>query len=174
MIKKAVILWGALGSLIISSHMANANEIKSFMACKKIVENEKRLACFDTAAEEIFQSGGMTSVIEHKKLTQKDQVANFAKSQLRTSPVKLVREEEKKIKKEDLTEIKLKVIKVVFSTTKKFILFMENGQIWKQKESGRFHFPKNDFDVTIKKSFIGGYNMIVPYHRSLVKVKRLK
>jgi len=66
------------------------------------------------------------------------------------------------------------VVKYIYTGTKKFVLFMENGQVWKQKDDGRIRLPKGKFEVDIKKGMVGGYNMIVPTRKSLVKVKRLR
>jgi len=106
--------------------------------------------------------------------TRKQEISNFGKRQLRASPVKAVREAQKTAEKKELKNIRLKVVKYIYTGTKKFVLFMKNGQVWKQKDDGRVRLPKGEFDVEIKKGMVGGYNMIVPTRKSLVKVKRLR
>ncbi|NOZ65538.1 MAG: hypothetical protein GXP00_03420 [Alphaproteobacteria bacterium] len=174
MIKRAVIFSIIFGSIILVSNQAQADQVNSFLNCTKISENESRLACFDSAAKEM-QNPVMSKVKQREvKITKEQKVANFGKNQLRVSPVKKVREERKKEENKALKEIRLKVERYVYTASKKFVLFMKNGQVWKQKDGGRIRLPKGEFEVKIKKGLISGYNMIVPNKRTIIRVKRLK
>ena len=170
MIKKAIIfsvLFASAGSF---GNPARAQQIQSFIECSKIADNISRLACFDRAAQKI--SGAVAT--HDSPPTRKQEINNFGKQQLRASPVRAVREAQKTAEKKELKDIRLKVVKHVYTSTRKFVLFMENGQVWKQKDDGRIRLPGGEFYVEIKKGMIGGYNMIVPTRKSLVKVKRLR
>lgn len=174
MIKKAMIFSIVFSSAVIVGNQAQADQVQSILSCRKIVENDKRLACFDSVSEKLLNSVIGQDSIKNPKPTRKEKVANFGKTQLRTSPVKKVREEHKEEEKKELKEVRLKVVRFVYTASKKFVVFMENGQIWKQKDGGRIRLPKGEFEVKIKKGMIGGYNMIVPTKKSIIKVKRLK
>lgn len=174
MIKRVVIFSLFLGSAVFMSNQAQAYQLQSILNCTKITENESRLACFDSEAKKMIVSG--TSVLNTKKAmpTKEEQIDDFGKKQLRKSPVKKVKEEQKKEEEKLLKAIKLTVVNVAYTTTKKFVLFMENGQIWKQKDGERVRLPKGEFEVEIKKSMVSGFNMIVPTKRTFIRVKRLK
>lgn len=174
MIKKTIIVSIIFGGALTITNVAHADQIQPFMDCTKITEDAKRLACFDVATKKLIDSGVATTVVEREVQSKEKQIANFGKRQLRESPVKKIREKQKKQEEKILKTVKLTVVDIAYTTTKKFVLFMENGQIWKQKEEGRIRLPKGKFEVEIKKGMVGGYNMIVPTKRTLIRVKRLK
>ncbi|PCJ41040.1 MAG: hypothetical protein COA81_07825 [Alphaproteobacteria bacterium] len=174
MIKGAVIFFFLLGTTLLTSNQAQADQIQSFFGCAKITDNDQRLACFDLAAKKAVGSDIAQNRPHEVKVTKEQKVANFGKTQLRESPIKKAREEQKKAEDKELKEIRLKVEKFVYTASKKFVLFMDNGQIWKQKSGGRIRLPKGEFEVKIKKGMLGGYNIIVPTKKTLIRVKRLK
>jgi len=59
----------------------------------------------------------------------------------------------------------------------KFLVILDNGQIWQQLESdsGRAHFSKGGKNsVTISRGFMGSYNIAINDGGAVFKVKRLK
>ena len=64
-----------------------------------------------------------------------------------------------------------------FNPYQKFIVVLDNGQIWQQIESdtGIAHFMKGEKNsVTISRGFIGSYNLVVNDASISFKVRRLK
>ncbi len=64
-----------------------------------------------------------------------------------------------------------------FNVYDKFLVILDNGQIWQQlpSDSGKARFDKNGKNtVTISRGFIGSYNLVVNDSSLLFKVKRLK
>lgn len=174
MFKRAVIFSMVFGSGVFAVSHAQAGQFQSIIDCTKIIRDEKRLACFDMVSEKPGDSGaGVLGTIKAKP-TQEQEIADFGRQQLHKSPVKKVQEDQKKEKGKELKKVKLTVVNVVYTSTRKFVLFMENGQVWKQKEGKRIRLPKKNFEVEIKKGMVGGFNMIVPRNRSLIRVSRLK
>ncbi len=171
MINKAAIFFIFSGSIILTHSPAWAAQQNAMLECVKIIDDTRRLACFDSVVENISESSNITQKVMP---TKQEKIADFGKTQLRESPVKAVRIEQKKAEEKDLKEITLKVKKSVYTATKKFVLFMENGQVWKQKDGRKIRLPKGAFEVVIKKGAIGGFNMIVPTKRTIIKVIRLK
>jgi len=159
------------------AHAAPANDVVEPLAdmleCAKITEDIGRLACFDAVVKNT-QTTVKAKIIKNKVEKEQEEIANFGKGQLRASPVKEIREKQRKIEDKALKKITLKVRKFTYTASNRFVLFMENGQVWKQKDSGRIRLPKGEFSVMIKKGLIGGYNMIVPTKKQLIKVERLK
>ena len=59
----------------------------------------------------------------------------------------------------------------------RFIVFLDNGQIWQQLEgdTDRARFSKSKKDmVTISRGFLGSYNLVIGDHSGMFKVKRIK
>lgn len=64
-----------------------------------------------------------------------------------------------------------------FNPYGKFLVILDNGQIWQQLESdsGEAKFLKNGKNtVTISRGFIGSYNLVINDSAALFKVRRLK
>ncbi|MCF6215613.1 MAG: hypothetical protein L3J58_05505 [Emcibacter sp.] len=171
MINKAAIFFIFSGSIILVNSPVQAAPPNTMLECAKIIDDTRRLACFDAAVKNI---PGSPDIIQKMMPTKEEKLASFGKTQLRKSPVKAVRVKQKKAEEKDLKEITLKVRKSAYTATKKFVLFMENGQVWKQKDGGKIRLPKGAFEVVIKKGMIGGFNMIVPTKKTIIKVIRLK
>ncbi|WP_417624000.1 hypothetical protein [Paremcibacter congregatus] len=140
-----------------------------FLTCGAIKPDKQRLACFDAALER-----ATPDKLARKKDEKRQKIDDFGKAQLRSSPVKAVAEKQDADQKKDLNSIKLKVSRFSYTNSKKFVLFMANGQIWKQKSGGRIRLPQGEFEVEIKKGVLSGFNAILPTHRSIVKVHRVK
>ncbi|MBL4801629.1 MAG: hypothetical protein JKY45_07015 [Emcibacter sp.] len=173
MIKKTAIFVTLSLSVANVGGLAQAGQMQPILDCIKITENAERLRCYDKASQKIINAGMQGSNIVISKPTKADQVADFGRAQLRTSPVKAIREQEKKEDK-SLDTIRLSVTKYTYTASGKVVFFMKNGQAWKQKDGGKIHLPKGGFDVRIKKGVIGGYNLFVPNKKSFIRVKRLR
>ncbi len=174
MLKKAVMFLILFGSAVSAGNFAWADQLQSILSCTKITEDAKRLACFDSASKKMIDSGAGVLEVKKAKPTKEEQVADFGKKQLRKSPVKEIREKQQKEEEQVLKEIKLTVVEIAYTTIKKFVLFMENDQIWKQKDGGKIWFPKGRFEVEIKKGLFGGYKMKIPNKKGYIDVIRLK
>lgn len=76
-----------------------------------------------------------------------------------------------------LDEITVGVADVAFNFYGRFIVTLDNGQIWKQLQSdtGRAHFHRHGKNVvTISRGILGSYNLVIKGRTPAYKVKRLK
>lgn len=182
MIKTAVIFSIVFGSTVVMSNQSKADQLQDFLLkCPVIKEDAIRLACFDDAAKNMLGAvvGSLGTEkkifpVEKVKPSGENRIDGFGKGQLRASPVKEVREKQNKVVEAELKAITLTVVKVAITKLNNFILYMENGQVWKQKGGGKVHLPKGGFEVEIKKGAMGGFKVILPNRKSFVRVKRLK
>ena len=156
-----------------TSPLAQADQNEDIVRCTTIQDNNSRLACFDAAAKAMVESKDAAKA-QDQNPTINQKIDNFGKAQLRSSSVKKVREEQKKEAKKDLDKITLTVERYIYTNSKKFVLIMKNGQVWKQHSGKKIRFPKEEFTVEISKSLFGSFNMTIPNGTSLIKVKRLK
>ncbi|HTT85195.1 MAG TPA: hypothetical protein VMF67_17090 [Rhizomicrobium sp.] len=67
---------------------------------------------------------------------------------------------------------------VAYTPFGKFIVFLDNGQVWRQVEGDADHAifrkPAKDNKVTIKRGFIGSYNLTLNDSDKMYKVTRVK
>ena len=79
---------------------------------------------------------------------------------------------------QEIDSITAQVSDVAFTAFGKFIVILDNGQIWRQIEgdSDVAHFKKNPADntVTITRGAIGSYNLTINGREKVFKVKRVK
>ena len=77
-----------------------------------------------------------------------------------------------------MDSITASVTEYAFTPFGKFIVFLDNGQVWKQMQGDADHAisSKNPKDnkVTISRGFIGSYNLSVNDSAKIYKVERVK
>ncbi|PHZ83432.1 hypothetical protein [Paremcibacter congregatus] len=175
MLKKYIPSFVFCAGLLFLSGSAVADTQRSAMiSCPKIPEAEARLKCFDLAAEKYAREMNGMQRKETKANASQKKAATFGQGYLKTSPDPKVRKAQERGTETELNKIEYTVIKSQYSPHKKFILYMQNGQVWQQKDGGRIPLPKGNFKVIIKKGALGGYNIILPTRRSVIKVKRVR
>jgi hypothetical protein len=78
----------------------------------------------------------------------------------------------------EIDSITAGVTDYAFTPFGKFIVFMDNGQVWRQLQgdSGKAYFEKNPKDnkVTIERGFMGSYNLRINDSNKIYKVERVK
>lgn len=74
-----------------------------------------------------------------------------------------------------IESIGAKVAEFAYTPFGKFIVFLDDGQVWRQLEgdSDKANFRKGD-TVTISRGFIGSYNLSIDGSAKMFKVKRVK
>lgn len=78
---------------------------------------------------------------------------------------------------EPLDHISAAVSDFAYTPFGRFVVFLDNGQIWQQLEgdTDKAHFSKSTKDqVTISRGVFGSYNLVIGDHSGLYKVKRIK
>jgi hypothetical protein len=82
----------------------------------------------------------------------------------------------KPVGEEGLDSITAMVSDHGFTPTGDAIVFLENGQVWRQTDGPKVRFPNNPQDrrVTISKAMMGSYTMVVGDSNRSVRVRRVK
>jgi hypothetical protein len=78
---------------------------------------------------------------------------------------------------EPLDHITANVVSVTYSITGRFIVTLENGQVWRQidGDTAEAHFGNNKHNaVTISRGMLGSYNLVIEGRKAMYKVKRMK
>lgn len=56
----------------------------------------------------------------------------------------------------------------------KWVITLENGQVWRQTDSTRFSFKNSEQWVVVVRGFMGSYFLEEPEHNKRIRVKRVK
>ena len=166
--------------------------IRAMDQCAAIGDKDKRLACFDElepqvkrAIVEIPRSGPPTE--EEKKSWFGFDFGNLFSSSpsQQTTPDKfgseaLPQEPPKPGEppaEEPLESIAAKVTEVTYTRFGKFMVFLDNGQVWRQLDADdakTMFSTHNENKVTISRGFLGSYVLMIDGSVKTYKVKQIK
>ena len=184
--------------LIVGSHaLADSRDdaLEAIGKCAGLAEDKARLACYDGLSGRIkdalatppsslghepskeeqeswfgFDIGGLFGGGSTKATTPEE----FGGE--RTAAVQEKREEAKS--REEITSITAGVTDVAFTPFGKFIVILDNGQVWRQSpgdpEKARFKSDPKDNQVTIFRGAIGSYDLEINDSDKIFKVTRVK
>jgi len=163
--------------------------------CAQIADDKERLACYDALSPRVKDALATPPAKLDHEPTKDEQKSwfgfdvgglfNSTPTAPQTTPQQFgqestpaVKQEEKKVEAEEIDSITVGVTDYSYTPFGKFIVFLENGQVWRQQEgdADRAHFsgaPK-DNKVTITRGAFGSYNMQVNDSHHQYKVVRVK
>jgi hypothetical protein len=171
--------------------------LKAISQCAATADRDARLACYDglqprvKAALAAPQPPAQAAAAPEP--TKEEQESWFGLGDLfggsdqpQTSPQQFGQErtpaaeakrEERKEESKEIDEISAKVTEYALDPVGRFVVFLDNGQVWKQLDSDdrRAVFKRSgDNTVTISRGFLGSYNMTINDVAGLYKVTRVK
>ncbi|HWY13711.1 MAG TPA: hypothetical protein VNX86_01060 [Rhizomicrobium sp.] len=163
--------------------------------CATIADDHARLACYDAmsprlkdalAAPPASLPGNRAPTAEEERSWFGFDLGNLfgANPAQQTTPQQFGSDRlpETKAKEETaalaVDSITAGVSEFAYNPVGKFILFLDNGQVWKQIEGdvdrAVFRKPAKDNKVTISRGFIGSYNLTINDSAKVFKVTRVK
>jgi hypothetical protein len=163
--------------------------------CAAIADDHARLACYDTmsprlkdalAAPPASLPGNRAPTAEEERSWFGFDLGNLfgASPAQQTTPQQFGSDRlpETKAKEETaalaVDRITAGVSEFAYNPFGKFIVFLDNGQVWKQIEGdvdrATFPNPGKDNKVTISRGFIGSYNLTINDSAKVFKVTRVK
>jgi hypothetical protein len=184
----------AAAAFVLSPVLAHAqpsdNLLRGLRRCAALTAAADRLACYDRLASQ-FQPPAQTAVAPSPTKEEKeswfglDNLFGGGEEKPQTAPQQFGEERIEKTpdqieqeKKEEIDSITAKLSDYATNAYGKFIVFLDNGQVWAQlqADSGKAHFAKNpkDVTVTIERAFLGSYSMTISDNVRLFKVRRVK
>jgi hypothetical protein len=169
--------------------------LNGLQRCASVTEDKARLACYDALVrpvQEALAKPPEPQEASHPP-TKEEQKSWFgfnlsglfdATPSQQTTPQQFGSERlpstQQKIEtaKEEVDSITAGVTDYAFTPFGKFIVFLDNGQVWRQLQGDSDHaqFRKNASDnkVTIERGLIGSYNLSVNDSTRVFKVERVK
>ena len=151
-------------------------------SCPDLLDQRQRLACFDKAATAMANCQKFEDKLERllcfDELTGKQPQAVTVVAKVPTSAAQTASSENRfgmrKVEAKDETQsLNATVSKVKFDAYDRFIITLDNGQIWKQTESRRYKI-KPDYKITIDKAALGSYLLMAEGRSGSTRVKRLQ
>jgi len=147
-------------------HLALVDKLTS---CKKISNDKQRLSCFDqltrknvVSANSVEMSNETVSPVEKVQHEEAKIIDDFAKEDLKKT------EEEK-----GPDSITATISSVKQLLRGQWVIYLENGQKWQQKDSGRIKLKVGDH-IRLKKGTMGAVYLFKEGSSRNIRVKRLK
>ncbi|MBV9989738.1 MAG: hypothetical protein JOZ72_00465 [Alphaproteobacteria bacterium] len=192
-LRAAVVTSGLLLGLPMTALAGPTEEVLRAMdQCAGVADKDQRLACFDQLGPEVRKAvarlprSGPPTAEEQKSWFGFDFGNLFGSApDQQTTPEKFGSEalpqqppkEGEAPPPEPIDSITAKVSEVAYSPFGKFILFLDDGQVWRQIEADTEHamLSKHGGDVvTISRGLLGSYNLTIEGSSKTYKVKRVK
>jgi hypothetical protein len=188
-------LWAVVVLCLPAAALADSRDdvLEALGKCAAIADDKGRLACYDTLsprAKDVLAVPPETLAHPPTKEEQEtwfgfDIGGLFGRGQKQTTPQQFGSEsvppppaQPGEPPKEEVESIAAGVTEYSFTPFGKFIVFLDNGQIWRQIEgdADQAHFSKvaTDNKVTIERGMLGSYNMLINGGEHVYKVRRVK
>lgn len=163
--------------------------------CATISDDKARLACYDEMAPHVRDTLAHPPSPEEapRPLTEEEQKSwfgfdlsgLFGSSPARQTTPQQFGNDQLPASKETVAAEQTEVNSITAGVTDyaytpfgKFIVFLDNGQVWRQIDGDTDHAYFNDATkgtkVTIERGAIGSYNLVINDHSTIFKVKRVK
>ncbi len=159
--------------------------------CATVADNTERLACYDQLAPKVKEAMGTPPATLDRPPTKEEQESWFGfnlgglfGSEKPTKPEDFGKERTPEAQAQvaqaeaEVESIGSKVTEYAYTPFGKFIVFLDNGQVWRQikGDAEQAHFKKNPGDntVEISRGTIASYNMTINGGNKVYKVTRVK
>ena len=177
---------------------ARDDALEAIGKCAAIAEDKARLACYDQLAPQVKSALATppTAVAANRPPTKEDQESWFGfdigglfgtKQAPQTKPEQFGQENTDQAKAQQkqaeteglvLDSISAGVTEYAFTPFGKFVVILDNGQVWKQIEGdsdlARFKKTPTDNKITISRGFMGSYSLTINGSAKVYKVTRVK
>jgi hypothetical protein len=161
--------------------------------CAAIADDKARLACYDALSPRLRDALATPPADLAHEPTKDEQKSWFGfdmgalfgtgSSAKQTTPQQFGGEttpqaqaQQQTVAAEEIDSISAGVTDYSFTPFGKFIVFLNNGQIWRQSDGDAAHFKKVAIDntVTISRGLLGSYNLQINDGNHVYKVTRVK
>ena len=169
--------------------------LRAMSHCATLADGAARLACYDGLAPRVNAAlAGAPAAVASQAPTKEEQKSWFGfdvgdlfgtSPATQTTPQQFGAEntEAAKTQRESpetnqIDSITAGVTEYAYNPFGKFVVFLDNGQVWKQvpgdADRARFERKAADNTVTISRGFIGSYNLAINGSNRIYKVTRIK
>ncbi len=161
--------------------------------CAAVTDNTARLDCYDAAAPRLRDVLNVPPPVLSTPPTKDQEKSWFGfnldglfggPAQVQTTPQQFGSEKTPEVQQkvesaqQEVDRITAGVTEYSFTLDKKFIVFLDNGQVWRQLQGdtgeAHFHRTASDNTVTIERGILGSYSLTINDSNSTFKVTRVK
>lgn len=185
----------AAGAFSARAQAPTQDLLEALGRCAAIADDHARLACYDAASPRLKDAlaappsslpGNRTPTAEEERSWFGFDLGNLfgASPAQQTTPQQFGSDRLPETKaKEDtaasiVDSITAGVTEISYTPFGRFIVFLDNGQVWRQSEGdvdrAVFRKTATDNKVTISRGFIGSYNLTINDSAKIFKVTRVK
>lgn len=157
---------------------ASAQSLKSFTQCAAIVDDGKRLECYDKAASAV--SPAIRAEVEQR---QKLAAARAAEAAAAAEAAREAQERDRFGREgvrgfrgtdQEVTEIQSTVTEVLRDSGGKMIIVLDNGQMWRQIDGSTMASIRTGSTVTVKRGTLGSYRLAPEKGNRTFQVVRMR
>lgn len=188
---KTIIVAAALMCCGTAMAASRDDVIEAIGKCASVADDKARLACYDSLAPRVRDAlATPPASIDHEPTRQEQEswfgfnIGNLfgGGSSAPTTPEQFGKERTEEAHQarqhEEIESITAGVTEVAFTPFGHFILFLDNGQVWRQlpgdADRARFKSRVSDNKVTISHGSLESYNLTINGSAKLYKVTRVK
>ncbi|MGD0190182.1 MAG: hypothetical protein ABSD74_05540 [Rhizomicrobium sp.] len=163
--------------------------------CAAVADDKERLACYDAIAPHVKQALATppAELPGNRPPTKEEQQSWFgfnldhlfgADTAQQTTPQQFGADQlpETHAKEDtaakEVDSITARVTEYAYTPFGKFIVFLDNGQVWRQvpgdADHATFHKAASDNTVTVSRGFLGTYNLKINDSEKIFKAERVK
>jgi len=190
-------LWAIVLLCLPAAALADPRDdvLEALGKCAAIADDKGRLACYDALSPRAKEALAVPPEALARPPTKEEQESWFGfdlgglfsgGSPKQTTPEQFGSEKiappptqpGESPKPEEIESIAAGVTEYSFTPFGKFIVFLDNGQIWRQGEGdtdqAHFHKVATDNNVVVERGAFGSYNMLINGSDKVFKVTRVK
>jgi hypothetical protein len=186
-----------LGFLAIFSGAGHADPredlLQAINKCAAVADDKARLGCYDAAAPHLHDVLNVPPPALTSPPTKEEEKSWFGfdlgglfggSAPTQTTPQQFGSESTPQVQqkvesaRQEVDSITAGVTEYSFTLTKKFIVFLDNGQVWRQvpgdSDEAHFHGAATDNKVTITRGAFSSYSLQINDGNQVFKVTRVK
>lgn len=130
----------------------------NLLTCRQITPANERLACYDA----LVKQDPVTAITKQTVKNKEKAIDDFAKEHIKKST-----------NEQGLNQLSSKVAKLKQLIRGEWVITLENGQTWQQKDSKKFKLKVGDV-IRLEKGMLGSVSLYVEGSNRSIAVKRLK
>jgi hypothetical protein len=195
--RHAALAFAAIAAGLLPARAATTAQdlLEAIGRCAAVADDHARLACYDAMSPRVKDALAVppASLPANRQPTTEEQRSWFgfdlgglfaASPSQQTTPQQFGSDKlpethaKEEVAAAAVDSISAGVTDVAFTPFGKFIVFLDNGQVWRQIEGDADHAifrkPAKANQVTIARGFIGSYNLMINGSDKVFKVTRVK
>jgi hypothetical protein len=148
--------------------------VKPFTDCAAIVADAERLACYDRAVAAVAPALG-AEMAERQQAADAAAAATMAEAAVTSFGRESMREPPPPAAADArASSLEASVVEVLTDASKRLVIILDNGQMWRQQGQAIAMAPKPGTKVVLKRGAMGSFRMVDPARKQVLWVIRMR